>query len=203
LPEFDAILVPGGGLLDDGSLPPWVINRFERAIARAEDAPIIALSAGTTHKRRAFFEATAGAQWLLTQGYPANRILTETSSRDTIGNAYFARTIHTDPARFRKLLIITSAFHMPRTEAIFRWVFGLAHAEYELDFEAVPDTGLSHEALVARGAREHASLDAFRKTEAKLRTLSAVHNWLFTAHEAYATGLTPRKSRDPAVLASY
>jgi hypothetical protein len=165
LPEFDAILVPGGGLLDDGSLPPWVINRFERAISRAEDAPIIALSAGTTHKRRAVFEATAGAQWLLA---------------------------HTDPARFRKLLIITSAFHMPRTEAIFRWIFGLAQAEYKLD-----------EALAAREAREQASLAAFRKTEAKLRTLSAVHNWLFTAHEGYAAGLTPRKSFDPAVLASY
>ncbi len=50
---------------------------------------------------------------------PAERIWAETASLDTIGNAYFARVIHTDPAGLRRLLVVNSAFHMPRTRMIF------------------------------------------------------------------------------------
>ena len=58
--------------------------------------------------------------------FRSSRILAETCSYDTIGNAFFARTVHTDPRGLRRLLIVNSKFHMPRTEAIFRWVFGAA-----------------------------------------------------------------------------
>jgi hypothetical protein len=203
MPAFDAVIVPGGGLLDDCTLPPWVLNRFERAIDRAGGAPIIALSAGTFHKPRPVYESLVGAQWLIAQGYPADRVLTETSSWDTIGNAYFARTIHTDPARFHNLLIVNSEFHMPRTEAIFRWIFGLAPQAGQLTFETVPDQGLSPEALAARQARESASLAKLAHLQSTFTTLAAVHQWLFTNHEAYAAGLIPTRSQDPAVLKSY
>jgi len=208
--EFDAVIVPGGGLLPDGSLPPWVMNRFDHAMARAGQAPIIPLSAATTHKPlpldeagRPLFEATIGGEYLLRHGVPAERILLENASWDTIGNAYFARVIHTDPAGFRKLLIVTSEFHMPRTEAIFRWVFSLSSSEYSLRFEAVPNVGLTAEAVAGRTAREQASLARLAVTRAALPTLPVLHRWLFSAHEAYAAGLTPQRDQDPSVLQSY
>ncbi len=44
---------------------------------------------------------------------------------------------------------------MPRTEAIFRWVFGAApDCGYSLAFEATEDIGLSPEALKARAEKE-------------------------------------------------
>jgi uncharacterized SAM-binding protein YcdF (DUF218 family) len=209
---FDAVLVPGGGLLENGELPPWVINRLDRATERADGAHVITLSAATTHKPllldtggRPVYESTEAARYLMRHGYPANRILIETSSWDTIGNAYFARVIHTDPAGFRTLLIVNSDFHMARTEVIFRWIFGVdpQRPAYSLSFERVPSVGLSPEALAGRIAREQASLAALAKTRSCLSSLAAVHRWLFTAHDAYAAGLEPAKETDAAVLQSY
>jgi uncharacterized SAM-binding protein YcdF (DUF218 family) len=33
--------------------------------------------------------------------------------------------LHVDPARLDALLVVTSEFHMPRSRAIFEWVFGM------------------------------------------------------------------------------
>ncbi len=60
------------------------------------------------------------------QGVNDNQILKEVASYDTIGNAYFAATIHAIPAMWRSLGIVTSAFHMPRSRAIFETVFAAA-----------------------------------------------------------------------------
>ena len=45
---LDAIVIPGGGLLPDGSLPPWVVARFELALAGWLGEVFLPLSAGTT-----------------------------------------------------------------------------------------------------------------------------------------------------------
>ena len=195
---YDAVIVPGGGVRAGGELPPWVKIRFDRAIERSGEAPIVCLSAGTGHRPnpldqtgRAIFEAVAGAQFLVRNGVPVRRIFIEVASWDTIGNAYFARTMHTDPSGWRRLLVITSEHHMPRTEAIFRWVFGLApDIGYSLSFEAVPDVGLDGPVLQARKDRERASLAALGNLIPRFRTLAQLHQWLFTEHDAYKASLT-------------
>ena len=83
----------------------------------------------------------AEASYLLHRGVPRHRILMERASYDTIGNAYFSLAIHVLPRNFRELLVITSAFHMPRTRAIFEWIYGLAGIA-ALSFETVPDIGM-------------------------------------------------------------
>ncbi len=134
-------------------------NRLDRALEIAHGAHIITLSAGTTHKATQIdqsgspvFESVAGARYLIRRGYPQELVLTETASYDTVGNAYFARTIHTDPKGFRKLTVVTSEFHVQRAEAIFQWIFGLTPIEtpYELSFVSVPDVGLTDETLERR-----------------------------------------------------
>src|SRR5215831_15708372 len=127
--SYDAVIVPGGGVRQGGELSPWVKDRFDVAIERSGKAPIVCLSAGTPHRPnpldetgRPIFEASAGAHYLLRKGFPAERIYIEAASWDTVGNAYFARTMHTDPSGCRRLLVITSEHHMARTAAIFRWV---------------------------------------------------------------------------------
>jgi len=89
-------------------------------------------------------------------GIPPEQILTETHSYDTIGNAFFSRVLHVDPLGLRRLLIITSDFHLPRTEAAFRWVYGLepAASPYDLHFEGVADPGMDPEVLRERESRE-------------------------------------------------
>ena len=125
----DAILVLGGGVCEGGELPPWVVRRFDRALEVGGAAPLVCLSAATVHRpsplnveRYPILESVAGAAHLLARGVSAERIEVEASSYDTIGNAYFSKLLHVDPAGWRSLAIVTSEFHMPRSRAIFEWV---------------------------------------------------------------------------------
>lgn len=195
---YDAILVPGGGLLDTGEPPRWVQNRLDRAIHLHDGEYVITLSAGTTHKPPPrdgngfpMYEAMASARYLHERGVPPDRILPEACSYDTIGNAYFSRLIHADPAQLRRLLVITSDFHMPRTEAIFRWVYGMDPAQFDLTFEAVPDQGIEASVLQARREREAQSLERLQETMRHVTTLMQLHRWLFSEHHAYAIERRP------------
>ncbi|MCK4942546.1 MAG: YdcF family protein [Candidatus Aminicenantes bacterium] len=202
--EFDVILVPGGGVRKGGEIPPWIKRRLDLAIQLSHEEPIVTLSAGTVHRppllnKEGFpvFESLAAARYLISKGMDPQRIFTETCSYDTIGNAYFSRVIHVDPANFKRILVITSNFHMPRTESIFRWVFSLdtgVHA-YQLFFDSVPDRGIPRDALRARQEKEKKSLAQFLKTQKKIHSLKELHHWLFKTHAAYSVSKTIRKAR--------
>jgi hypothetical protein len=207
---YDAILILGGGVRNNGALPPWAVNRFDRALAIPGAPILIALSAGTPHRPppldpRGFpiTEARAGADYLRARNVDPARILLEEASFDTVGNAYFSRVIHAIPRKFRRLLVITSAFHMPRTEAAFRWVYSVdaPGPPCALDFDSVPDTGIDPDALAARLARERASLAALQPLIARIRTLAEMHAWIFTEHTAYAA--VPRTAEPGLDTATY
>ena len=202
----DAVLVPGGGVRDKGDLPPWVVARLEKAIAIAAGAPIVALSAATPHKAPApVFESVAGAGYLLGRGYPREKIFVETASYDTIGNAWFARLVHTDPAGWRDLCVVTSDFHMPRTEAVFRWIFGAVPAglRYELAFVSTPAEGLPGDSWNLRAEKERRSLAAVLPLTRRYSTLAEIHAWIYSAHELYAAGLSRTSGPHAGVLQSY
>lgn len=191
----DAILIPGGGVRDQGILPTWAQRRLDRAIALYSGQYIVALSAGTTHRPPPIdahgfpiYESVVAAKYLIAAGVPADRILTEIHSYDTIGNAYFARAIHTDPQGLRRLHIITSDFHLPRTQAIFEWVYGLDSKPqpYELSFEGVADSDMPPALFAERQHREHQSLQELKRLTPTIESLQALHRWLFTEHAAYS-----------------
>src|SRR4051794_26821945 len=154
-----------------------MIARFDRAIDLAGGASLMPLSAGTPYRpppvdERGFpiFEARAGAEYLERRGVDPQRILVEESSYDTIGNAYFSRVIHIVPRGFRRVLVITSQFHIPRTDAVFRWVYSLDGGCCTVDFESVPDVGIDAEPLEARRQKEKESLAKFEKVRETIAT---------------------------------
>lgn len=210
--RFDAIIIPGGGVLPDGTLPPWSAARFERALECQSTGPFIALSGGTPHRPspidrsgRPIFESHAGARYLLRRGVPSDRIITEISSYDTIGNAFFARVQHTDVRGWRRLLIVNSAFHMQRTEAIFRFVFSLPpERRYQLDFETTSDHTMPEAIRVPRLVREAASLASLPARTEGLRSLADLHAWLYRDHGAYRAEsvIVPRET-DPDLAGLY
>lgn len=209
--RYDALLVPGGGIRADGEPPEWVQARLNKAIELMESARfIIALSAGTTHKPFLldhegfpFYESEASAAYLTHNGAAKEKILTERSSLDTIGNAFFARFIHTEPLGLRKLLVITNEFHMPRTRRIFNWVFSLnfqgnapeSDKNYHLEFLPVPDLGMDHTLLEIRLIKEHRSLEQLENIIGKITNGWEFHQWLFSQHQAYAPLLKPGREK--------
>jgi len=195
---YDCILIPGGGLTPEGELPLWTIARLEHAITYKEQFRWIAfLSGGTVHKPppiddRGYpvFESHKAAEYLVGSGLNPGQILTEICSYDTIGNAYYSRLLFTEPLQLKKLLIITSDFHMPRTREIFEWIFHLPPLtfEYQLKFEKSPNEGLSPSTLAARVQRENRSLKKLHLTRQNITSLEKLHTWLYTEHSAYAIG---------------
>lgn len=207
--QYDGVLVPGGGLTPDGRPNPWVIQRLDSARMVAAEPYLICLSAGTPHKppplnSKGFpiLESAASADYLLEKGIPGKRLLKEISSLDTIGNAYFARVDHIDPLGLRRLLVITSEFHMARTKAVFDVVLRLrsdrATTLESLDYRATPDDLVPDLELSKRRKTETESLQKWHETltEQRFSDLSQFHRWLFTRHGAYASGV--RVVRRPA-----
>lgn len=199
---LDAIVIPGGGSQRDESctsLPLSVrrrldlgLQRWYEHIAAFPSAPqpyLIVLSAGTVHRPNfinsagwPISEATSGAQYLVEmsaqgkQPVPPEKILRENVSLDTIGNAFFTRVMHTDVLRLRRLHVITSAFHFPRTKAIFEFVFAIpapSNPKYTMTYEEASDDGVYADAeLLGRVTRERQSLISFRATLEKRFGLS-------------------------------
>jgi hypothetical protein len=209
--KYDAILILGGGVRDGGELPPHAAARFDLALERQTGEPLVCLSAGTTHRPPPLedgfpiAESVAGARYLMARGIDSKQIRIEIVSYDTIGNAYLTKLIHVDPPGWEKLLVITSAFHMPRSRAIFQWVFGLDSRKYQLDFEESPDTGITPEALQFRREKEAQALAGLTAVRARIPSLRELHEWLFTDHQAYSAAgrWKQERARDPRVLESY
>jgi len=147
------------------------------------------LSGGTVHKPPPLnengypiFESRAAAEYLVQQGLDPAQLLTEISSYDTIGNAYFSRLLFAEPIKMQHLLVITSDFHLPRTQAVFEWIYGLTPliVNCQLVFESVPDRGLHPKTLKARIAREKKSLEKMRETQLDITSLDAFQSWFYS-----------------------
>lgn len=225
-----AIVVLGGGLLPNGEVPPHTKLRLAKAselyytLSKASATPvdIITLSGATPHKpppldKQGFpiGEAQAAAAFLIKQsGIPPGSVAEENFSLDTLGNAYWLRTVHIEPGGYTKLIVLTNDWHMPRTRAIFSHVFGLprragGHSalkrKFELSFIAV-EAGLGPDFLQARVTREAASLETFvQRTKTLFSSMRELHDYIFEKHGAYASSrlLQARPPLSPAVLASY
>jgi uncharacterized SAM-binding protein YcdF (DUF218 family) len=65
-------------------------------------------------------------------GVPENRMIFEDQSRNTYENAVFTQKL-VHPQRDEKWLLVTSAFHMPRSIGIFR-ALGMNPVPYPVDF---------------------------------------------------------------------
>jgi uncharacterized SAM-binding protein YcdF (DUF218 family) len=109
---FDAIVVPGARLAEDGSPGPALAARLRTAARafHAGHAPLVVVSgAGESGAMRA---------GLLAEGVPEAAILVEASARSTRENALAsARLLHEWGAR--RVLVATQTFHMRRCLGAF------------------------------------------------------------------------------------
>ncbi len=210
--NYDCIFIPGGGLLPDGFLPSWTIARLDRAISLIPQTRFVAfLSGGTVHKPPPLdqdgfpiFESRQAALYLVQQGLDPTQLLTEISSYDTIGNAYFSRLLFAEPGKLQHLLVITSEFHLPRIKAAFKWIYGLSPLDvnYQLTYESVPNRGLTRKTLKARISREEKSLNTLLNTKKGINSLKDFQSWFYTKHDAYSV-LSKPETADGDALESY
>ncbi len=145
LPTADVIVVLGGGITagpPDGLYPDLgaAADRVWHAarLYHAGKAPRLLLSGGRMAWRgERLSEAAATRRFLLDLGVPTAALLFEDRSRSTRENArYSAELIQTHG--FARVLLVTSALHMPRALATFR-AAGIDAVPAPTDFEVLPE----------------------------------------------------------------
>ena len=143
-PVADAIVVLGGSL--GPPLPPRLYMDLSGAIDRiwhgvrlyrAGKASTIVLSGGNVFPQPGVEgESFYAAQLLVDWGVPQSAILIEDRSRNTYENALYSKTILNEK-NMHKVLLVTSALHMPRALAVFR-SNGIDAIAAPTDFNIVP-----------------------------------------------------------------
>ena len=143
LPVVDAIVVLGGGIREDG----FGVNLnlaadrvwFAATLFHAGRAPWVVLSGGSAVELETIRpEAMAMASFIEDLGVPASALLLESESRTTRENALDTERL-LDSHGLRRILLVTSAQHMPRALATFRKL-GIDAVAAPTDFESGPPT---------------------------------------------------------------
>ncbi|KXK26387.1 MAG: hypothetical protein TR69_WS6001000390 [candidate division WS6 bacterium OLB20] len=210
---MNALVIASGGLNPEGSLAPWTQRRADRAIELFNTESyewVIPASRGTVYKDPPLVdgspldEAVAMAHYLIEHAIPAEKILTENLSRDTIGNALFTRLLFTDPLGIKNLTVVTSDFHMPRTRTLFEWVYTLAPASgVALRYENASDDGIDLSLLNARLKKEQDALSKLRPLIADIEDLAGLVRFLYREHAAYSALGGDFYAIDEKVAATY
>lgn len=125
LPRADAIVVLGGGQyqwLRRADVDPYLLDGSRLAAgARAwleGRAPVVILSGGRSGGK-GLTEAGRMAEAIGRLGVPRSVLLLEERSRDTSGNARFTAQLARQ-RHMQRILLVTSAVHMPRASLLFR-----------------------------------------------------------------------------------
>jgi uncharacterized SAM-binding protein YcdF (DUF218 family) len=104
---------------------------------RAGRAPVLILSGGNSEWSGADqTEADAMRIFVEDLGVPATAILLEDKSRNTREDAQFTKELMADHG-FSKILLVTSALHMPRALTLFEGP-GITVIPAVTDFDAIP-----------------------------------------------------------------
>ncbi|RMH65247.1 MAG: YdcF family protein [Cyanobacteria bacterium J003] len=130
MPKAAAIVVLGGAVVPQSAPRPWieVTEKGDRVLYGAHlfrqgYAPHLILSGGRIDWLSEPFqrgEATDMAEIATTCGVPMDKILLDTTSLNTYENAVNVKALLEKHSIQGELLLVTSAYHMPRAVAIFR-----------------------------------------------------------------------------------
>lgn len=195
--NLDGIFVLAGGINDKGLCHPWVINRLNLAhkIFEEKKTNIFCIGGGTYHKppilnknNFAIHESTSCSEYLITLGVDPEYIYKEWSSYDTIANGFFSFTNFIIPLKFKKIILITSSFHMKRSKLIFEWFKNIFNSKIEIIYLEAKDDDIDENIIKIRKSREKRSCNNLKKNViSKLKTLDKFHKWFYTEHKAYCS----------------
>ncbi|MCX7738345.1 MAG: YdcF family protein [Hydrogenothermaceae bacterium] len=128
----DVIVVLGGGSYNTGVLTDDSLKRLLTGfiLQKQLNIPII-LSGGSAIINLPESEVMKSV--LIELGVDRSQIFTDVSSRDTLGNAFFTKKICQSKG-FRRVILVTSAYHMPRSILTFKQA-GIEVIPYSTDFK--------------------------------------------------------------------
>lgn len=129
----------GGGLEPDGRPTAATLARADAAaeLATRRNVAIVVSGSHGNGRRPPRTEAALMAERIAARGIAADRIFLEDGSRDTVSNAAFVAERYLASVEPRRIILVTSAFHMPRALATFALVLG---ERWPIEAHPVADT---------------------------------------------------------------
>ena len=123
---YDAVIVLGGDVTNDGSITQFGRTRMDKALDLYHERKVVKIivGGGAVNPRVAKSEARTMYEYALRNGVPESDIITEERASSTVGNAYYVKTSILEPNGWRNNIVITSDFHMTRAKQVFSKVLG-------------------------------------------------------------------------------
>ena len=120
---MNCIIVLGNKLLPNGDLSQTLINRLDKTfeLYNTGNYDYIIVSGGKVDNNE-YTEAYQMKRYLIKLKIPANKIIKEERSRDTIENAVECQKI-IDNLDVQEITIVTSDFHLERVKHVFNDFF--------------------------------------------------------------------------------
>jgi len=195
------IFVLAGGMNNINEPNIFVKKRLDKSIEMynlTSNNIIIVLGGGTYHKspgldsnNYVIHESTSCANYLISKGVSPNKIIREWASYDTIANGYFAFLNYIVPFKMSKCYIITSQFHMNRTQTIFNY-FNKLVMNSSIDLKYIEtENVIEKDILKVRMDRERESDNNFKENIlTRTNTLEKFSLWFYTEHNAYKSNIS-------------
>ncbi len=143
-PRGDVIILLGGGVSDGapdlsgtGAPSENMLPRVVTAVRLQEKLKIPIIVSGGTIFKQVKPEAPIVRRFLVDLGVPADKIIMEYKSRNTLENALFSREICLKSG-FRSPILVTSAYHMKRSVMCFKKA-GIEVMPFPAGFKSWPD----------------------------------------------------------------
>ncbi|MDP3728250.1 MAG: YdcF family protein [bacterium] len=161
--QKDCILVLGSGVTPRGDLTLIGKSRVEKGVElyKRGAAQRMLFCGAYSYKVKnipASTEAQAMRNYACTLGIAREHCFLEEQSKDTIGNGYFAKQF-LERQNWRSFFVVTSNYHLPKTEYAFKKVFG-----NEFSFELVPSlTYLSTDEILERLDSEKEKIHLYKE----------------------------------------
>ena len=193
------IFVLAGGIDNFNNPNIFVQKRLDKATELLQENDfIIILGGGTYHKppnldsnNYVIHESTSCANYLINKGVNPNQIIREWASYDTIANGYFSFLNYIIPLKIKECYIITSQFHMKRTQTIFNYFNNLI-TNNSTDLKYIETENIiENNILKTRLEREENSDNSFKKNIINtIHTLEKFTLWFYTEHNAYKSNIS-------------
>ncbi|PFG17109.1 Ig-like domain-containing protein [Propionicimonas paludicola] len=114
-----AFVVLGSALTSSGKVSAKLERRLKLALKAAQTYPHSTLLVSGGAPRNGKTEAAVMKAWLLDHGVDKDRIITETKSSSTVGNARYSMEILADRGGFTSYTVVTDSSHIRRSSVLF------------------------------------------------------------------------------------
>ena len=133
------------------------------------------------------FESYTASKYLQNQlNIPINNIISESFSRDSIGNIYISLVTIIIPMGIKEIKVITSEFHLERVKICFNWISSIFAPKIKIKFISAPNPKYNRSLMKQLVNKEKLSIENIKSLIPKIKIKKDFVYWFFHEHKAYS-----------------